>query len=54
MKNIYAKGNARHVCKELLTYTINPATCRNGCGVAAASVLTTRYVGERKHPDNLS
>lgn len=48
-EHLYERKCEAHVCKELLTYTINPELC-NGCGVCARKCPNDSIVGERKHP----
>jgi NADH:ubiquinone oxidoreductase subunit F (NADH-binding)/Pyruvate/2-oxoacid:ferredoxin oxidoreductase delta subunit len=47
--HIYDRECKAHVCKELLTYTIESDLC-SGCGLCAMKCAAEAIVGEKKHP----
>ncbi len=47
--HVFERRCPAHVCKELLTYTIDPERCR-GCGLCAKECPTGAIIGERKKP----
>lgn len=48
-EHLYERKCKAHVCKELLTYSINNELC-TGCGLCARKCPNDAILGEKKHP----
>ncbi len=48
-EHLYERKCKAHVCKELLTYSINNEIC-TGCGLCARKCPNDAILGEKKHP----